>query len=32
MNDGLHLIPEGLNIIQNIKSGMNKGRNFTKND
>jgi len=29
INDGLHLTFEGLNIIRNIKSGMNKGRNFT---
>ena len=32
MNDGSHLTPEGLNIIRNIKSGMNKGRDFTTND
>ena len=32
INDGLHLTFKGLNIIRNIKSGMNKGRNFTKND
>jgi hypothetical protein len=26
MNKGLHLTSQGLNIIQKIKSGMNKGR------
>lgn len=26
MNNGLHLTKQGLNIIQKIKSGMNKGR------
>ena len=29
MSDGKHLTLEGLNIIKTIKSGMNKGRNFT---
>lgn len=30
--DGSYLTPEGLNIIQNIKAGMNKGRDFTLNN
>jgi hypothetical protein len=28
MSEGLHLTLEGINIIQNIKSGMNKGRKY----
>ncbi len=30
--DGSHLTPEGINIIRNIKAGMNKGRDFTLNN
>jgi hypothetical protein len=29
MNEGLHLTLEGLNEIQKIKSGMNKGRKIS---
>jgi hypothetical protein len=32
MKDGYHLTPEGLNIIRKIKAGMNKGRDFSKDD
>ena len=28
MNEGSHLTPEGLNLIRNIKSGMNTGRTY----
>jgi hypothetical protein len=30
--DGFHLTPEGINFTNNIKAGMNKGRDFTLNN